>query len=136
REFTWRGTGAGQGGAVGKDGVVADAAVMAHVRTRHEEVVAADARRPGMGRAAVNGDVFPKDVVVANLQTGRFPVVLEVLGPFAEHGTAVNAVVTPHCQRSAQGRPRPDDAARSDPLGPFDDGERADLDLVGYLRFG
>jgi hypothetical protein len=55
-----------------------------HVRAGHEEVVAADAGRPRLRRAAVDGDVLAEDVAVADLDAGRLVTVLEVLRPFAQ----------------------------------------------------
>ena len=64
---------------------ITDPAVMRNVRVDHEKIVAADARRPGLSRSAVNRHVLAKDIAVADLQARRLTVVFEVLRSFAEY---------------------------------------------------
>src|SRR5438067_1885871 len=72
-------------GAVGEDAAVGDRAVVGDVTAGHEVVAAADLGQPARGRgAAVDGDVLPEHVAVADLQPPLGAVELEVLRPVAE----------------------------------------------------
>jgi hypothetical protein len=54
--------------------------VVRHVRVGHEQVVIPDGRRPAAaGGAAMDGDEFAEDVVMAHDQTRRLAAVLQIL---------------------------------------------------------
>src|SRR5439155_17821319 len=107
-------------GAGGQYASVADFAVVCHVRVDHEEVVAADARRPGLRGAAVDGDVLAEDVVIADLDAGGFAVVLEVLRAFAQDRAGVDDVAAAHFERATDGDLGPQDAGGADGDRPLD----------------
>src|SRR6185369_8431734 len=71
---------AGQGGYIGHDHAVADAAVMSHMRIGHEHVAVADDRFGVTGNgASMDGGKFAKHVVVADPRPALFTPVLEIL---------------------------------------------------------
>ena len=127
---------AGQERPVGEDATVADSAIMRDVGIDHEEIMAADPRGPCMGRAAMNRHVFPKDIVVADLQVGRLAVVLEMLWLLAQHGAGEDVVALSHDKRTDQMNMRPKHAARTDAHRPLDDHVRPDHNVVGKVCFG
>jgi hypothetical protein len=63
---------AGHESAPGEDDVIFEQTVMGDVRMLHEEVMRADDGFLGRPVRAVNGDLFPEDVVVAYPEPGRF----------------------------------------------------------------
>ena len=126
---------AAEQGAVGEDAAAADHAIVGDVAVDHEEVVAADVGRPRVGRAAVDGDVLAKDVVVADLDGCRLVVILEVLRAFAEDGAGIDDVAAAHGQGAAKGGVGAEDAVRPDGYGAFDDDVRSDDDAFAESCF-
>ena len=59
-------------------------------------------------------DVFAKNVLVANAQTSRLTVVLEILWRLADHATGVESIVRADVRVSRQMRVRPDAAIGAD----------------------
>ena len=74
-------------GVVGHHDVVAELAVVRHVRVGHEQVVVADARDAlVVRRAAVDGAELAEHVAVADLEPRRLAPVLLVLRRIADRG--------------------------------------------------
>src|SRR5207248_521322 len=84
---------AGQCGVVRENRVRTDMAIVRDVRVGHEEVFVANRRLPATtGGAAVDGDEFAEEVVVADGQLGVLALVLEVLWRTADRSVAVKLV--------------------------------------------
>ena len=116
---------AGEGRAVGHHRARADLAVVRDVHVGHDPVVVADpgdsapARRP-----AVEGAVLADDVAVADLEPGRAPVVLLVLGVAADGHEGMEVVVGAEAGRPLHHRVR------------VDAGAVAHLHVVSHHRIG
>src|SRR5262245_259732 len=89
-----------------------------------------------MWGAAVDRDVLAEDVAVADLDAGRLVVVLEVLRALPEDGAAEDNVALAHRERADQVSVRAQHAAGADTHPAFDNGVRADHDIVPQLRLG
>ncbi len=118
-------------GAVGQKTVVADDTIVSDVGIGHEEVVVADTGRPGGRRAAMDRDPLAEDVVVADLESRRFPRILDVLRLFAEGSVTVNLIPKAHRQRAEQVRTRPYDTTGPEADLTFDHDICANLHVVG-----
>ena len=82
-------------GIIGKNGVVADDAIMCYVHIGHDPVVIAHPGYPGVTwRPDVQGAKLPNGISIANNQLTRFTVVLFVLGYGANRAELENLVVT------------------------------------------
>jgi len=55
-----------------------------------------------LGRASMNGDVFSKDIVTADLQIGRFTSVFQILGLLAHHSERIKDIVRANHTRSCE----------------------------------
>src|SRR5713101_4910951 len=88
--------------AIGEDAVIADEAIMRDVAIGHEVIAAADAGRPGVGGAAMDGDAFAEDIVVADFQTSRLSLVLQMLWPFTQDRASEDQVLPAHDYGAAQ----------------------------------
>src|SRR5260370_11358314 len=106
-------------GAVGKNAAIANHAIVGHVAIRHEVIVAADAGGPGVGGAAMDGHAFAEDVVGADFQTSRLPLVLQMLRSLAQDGAGEHVVVPAHRQRPAKVDIRANDATATDAYDSF-----------------
>ena len=71
---------------VGKDGVVADLALVRHMRVAEKEIVVADASWGFGAGAAMDGHVFAEGVVIPNVEVGFLPLELEILGAASKGG--------------------------------------------------
>ncbi len=122
-------------GTVREHGVVANDAIVRHVRIRHEQVVVADAGHALIvRRAAIDGAVLAKDVPVADLEPRRLPLVLLVLGRIADRGELKEVVVRADASGTVDDDVRSHDRTRADlDIGP-DDGERPHADIRRELR--
>ena len=132
---------AAEGRHVRQDDLVADAAIVRHMRIGHQKIVVADAGHAfALHRAAVHGHEFPDHVPVADLEPGRFALVLLVLRSVADRcelvdlvlcadaGRAVDDHMGSHPGARADAHARPNDAERSDL------GARRDFRLRRYHR--
>ena len=127
---------AGNGGVVGKDDVVGDMAFVGHVSIAEEEVVVANPGRGVRGRAAMNGHVFAKSIVVTNDELGLLTFVFQVLGSpsdgskgigvaaLADSGIALDDDMAAEVGMRSQG-----DVVANDAI-------RADLTIRANLGFG
>ena len=80
--------------------VITDHAVVRHVRVRHEQVVAADARHAlVVRRAAVDGRELAEHVAVADLEPRRLALVLLVLRRIADRAELEDAVADADARR-------------------------------------
>ena len=71
---------AAQSCGIGKDDVAPDYAIMRNVGVGHDQGMAANARQPSaLGGAAIDGDKFADDIVVADLEASRLAAVAQVL---------------------------------------------------------
>lgn len=70
----------GEADGIGKDDVIAELAIVGHVRITEQQVVGTDACRQILVGAAVNCGVFTKHIVVADFEIGGLADVFEVLG--------------------------------------------------------
>src|SRR5690554_1613220 len=90
-----------KGGAVGKNSVITNYAIVGHMHISHEQVVATD---PGFALilhgAPVNSATFPNGVVVADNQCGWFASVLFILTLFTNAGKLENPIVPANNRRS------------------------------------
>ena len=124
-----------QGGHIGQDDLIADAAIVRHVRIGHQEIVVADARHAvAVHGAAVHRDAFTNDIAVADLEPGWLPLVLFVLGRVAQRGELEDLVVRTDSSGSVDDDVRSDPGARSDGDIRSDDAEGADLHVRGNFR--
>ena len=80
-------------GAVSQNAVVADGAVVTDMGVGHDQAMAA---HPGGATtpsgAAGDGHTLADGVVIADFEAGRFALVLEILGRYAQAGKGVHAV--------------------------------------------
>src|SRR2546425_2108428 len=84
-----------QGSAVGQHNVVANQAVMSHVRIDHEKVLVADTcHHPAAAGPRVERGELANDVVVADGEDTVLALVLLVLRDGADTGELKNAVLT------------------------------------------
>src|SRR5678816_2923202 len=84
-------------GAVCENDVVADNAVMRHVRLCHEEVVVADtSQSASTGRASMHCDKLAKDISLTYYQACALSLELEVLWYLSETGEWEEAVSYTH----------------------------------------
>src|SRR5713101_8107077 len=88
--------------AIGEDAAIADEAIMRDMAIGHEVIVTADTSGPGVGGAAMDGDAFAKDVVVADFQTSRLSLVLQMLWPFTQYRASEDQVLPAHEYGAAQ----------------------------------
>src|SRR5438128_10548675 len=85
-----------QGSAVGQHNVVANQAVMSHVRIDHEKVLVADTcHHPAAAGSRIERGELANDVVVADGEETVLALVLLVLRDGADTGELKNAVLTP-----------------------------------------
>lgn len=73
--------------------MIAKNAFMGDVGVTKDQIVGADASGSGFGGAAVDGDVFPENIVIADMQPGGFADVFEILGFPADRGEGKKFVV-------------------------------------------
>src|SRR5712692_1430416 len=98
---------AGKRGAVGKDGVVAHAAIVCDVRIGHEEIVAADAGdAAALPGAAADGDELAEDVRIAGRELGALAAILQVLRVAADRAKGMEDVPAPKPRRAVHGSVR------------------------------
>jgi hypothetical protein len=72
---------------VGHDDVVADTAIVRHMRVSKKEAPIADDRLHGpVTGAGMHGDAFAYDAIGADRQGGRLPGVFQILRSVADHG--------------------------------------------------
>ncbi len=107
---------AGQQSPAGYDRMIADLAVMRHVRMMHEEIVVADDSGAAFDGAAVDLTVFTDDVAVADLEKTLLTFVGEVLRDMPDDRAHVDFVVLA------------DFASASEHSGGQDSGAATDLD--------
>ena len=123
-----------QRGTVRHNDEITNAAVVCHVRVSHEEAIAADDGPAGLDGCAIQCDTFADHGVVANFDSGWFPVVFQVLGGAADDSAGKNFAVLPQpaaiCDMSVGADPRP--FADGDIV--FDDGEWTDRDIFAEMR--
>ena len=105
-----------QGRSVGHDYVIADGAVVRDVGVGHNEVVAAEASQASaFDGAAIDGDEFADDVVVADFEARGLAVVADIL------------------RREADGRKRKEVIMRPDFRGPID--RNVGDQFAGFAKF-
>ncbi|MNP13907.1 hypothetical protein D3C76_1062070 [compost metagenome] len=128
---------AGQRRVVDQDAMIANDTVVTDVRIGHDQVVVTDRGfRTVLHGATVNGHAFADHIVIADHQTRRFTLVLEVRGVFADRGKLVDAVVPADAGRALEHHMRADDRALPDlDIGAYDR-PRADLDAIGQFGRG
>src|SRR6185437_4533079 len=133
---------AGQGGAVGEDGLVADLTIVRNVRIRHEQIVTAN---PGdtfvLRSAAIDGAALAKHIAITNLQTRGLALVLLVLRGIPDGGELEYVIVrandgrpVDHRMRSDH-RPGPDLDIRADDREGTNSDVGSELGLRRYDRF-
>ncbi len=85
---------AGQSGAVGENGLVADVAIMRDVRVGHEQAAAADGGGAAAADcAAADGDVFAESIFVADDEMGFFAGKFQILGIAADGAEGMENIV-------------------------------------------
>jgi len=95
--------------AAAKDDLVANPGVVPDMTVWRKQVVRADDRVFRQGVRAIHGNVFAKDVMVANEKTRRLAGVFQVHRRIANDATGVKAVVRAGNQHPGEIDVRPDD---------------------------
>ncbi len=104
-------------------------AVMRNVGIGHQNIAVTDVGNPTAAfGAAIDGRELANGVVIADLNTGRLSVVLEVLGFGTERGELRNPVVTTERNRSLDHAVGSNRRPRTDPRSGVDDRIRANDD--------
>jgi hypothetical protein len=121
-------------GRIGDDRVVADVAIVGDVRIIHHEHAAADLRQHAAALgAAMDGRKFANSIIVADHQTRRFAVILQVLRCRPDRGELENLVARADNGRAFDNSVRPYGGFRSDSYFGTDYSARADRD--GRVEF-
>ena len=115
--------------------VVAQLAVVRHVRVLHEESVRTDHRRFLHLVGSVHRAVFAKHVVVADAQAGRLVPVFQILRRAADHAAGVKLVARADGGLPGQMNMRPDPTMRPHHHILLDDGVGTDDHGGVQLRF-
>src|SRR4051794_10443430 len=89
-----------------------------------------------MGCGSVYRHVLSDDVVVADLDTGLFLVIAQMLGTLTDDRAAVDSVAASHREWAAQMHVRPQDTAWADTDPSFNHHEGPYPDVVGQLGLG
>jgi hypothetical protein len=93
---------------VRENDAIADLAIMRDMRVRHEQAVAADARRAAGFAREVRGHVLAHHRPIADHEVRRLAAVLEILRRAADHGAVVQPALP------ADGRPAGDERVAAD----------------------
>ena len=117
----------GERGAIGKDAIVLQQAVVRDVDPDHQKIPRTDARLFAFAGGSMNGHVFADQVFVADDQAAGFASELNVLRFAAEGGVLVNAIAGADGGEALDDRMRPDLAPRTDRYFILDDDVRTDL---------
>jgi hypothetical protein len=104
----------GQDCASSEDDMIAEHAVMRHVRMVRDEVVGADDSFLARLGGALRGEMFAEDILIPDAQSRRRSVILQILGRIADHATGVEFVLRANRGHAGDVNMRSDDAARSD----------------------
>ena len=73
--------------------MAAEMTIMGDVHIGHQEILGADGGRPtALYRRAVDRDIFPKNIVMADDDLGRFPLISEVLRRSADRGKGMQLI--------------------------------------------
>ncbi len=125
----------GKGGGIGENGVAADLTIVGDVRISHEQIAVADARdAAALHRAAIDGDVFVKDVGVADFEFGALAFVGEVLRIAANRAKGVEHIARADTGGPAHDRVGVHDAAIAERNVVADHSERLNCYLVSEPR--
>jgi hypothetical protein len=126
---------AGEGGAVDENIVVAELAVVADVRVRHDEIVAAEPRgAAAFYRAAIHRGKFAKGVVVADFDSYALPGEGEVLRIAADNREGVHAIILAEARRALHDGVMIEDAAIAKLDFVANDGVGADANIRANAR--
>jgi hypothetical protein len=103
---------AGERGAIDKNRVAADLAIVADVRVGHDEIVAAEARgAAALERAAIHRGEFVKFIIVADFERDAFTSVGEILRVATDDAERVEVVAASKTRGTLHHRVRFEDAA-------------------------
>ena len=127
---------AGEGNGIREDDVTTDLTIVRHVRVAEKQTMRTD---PGHGirvSAAVNGAVFPENVVIANFQVRRIARVFEILRLSSHGGEGEELIAASEFRMTFEHHMRVEDTiiAKLDICA--DDTERADADIASQRREG
>src|SRR2546423_4404473 len=78
--------------AVGDDNVITEPDIMAQMAMGHQKVVRPNYGCFGRVRGSVNGDVFAKNIALADAQAGRFAGILGILRRLAQDRASVDLI--------------------------------------------
>jgi len=106
--------------------VITHAGVVSHVAMRHQEIGGADDRRFRHVVGAMDGDVFPKEVVIADAQFRRFTVELAVLRRVTDDAAGVKLIACANRRVPGEVNVRSNTAVGADGHKFVDDDERPD----------
>ncbi len=84
---------AAQQRSIGQNHVVADAAIVRHVRIRHEEIIRADDRVLFIFVRAMNRNMFAKDISFADAEFCWLAFVFQILRGVADDATGVKMII-------------------------------------------
>ncbi len=117
---------AAEQGTVRDNDVIAHAAVVSHMSVGHQEIVGADPSvRLDPGRA-MNGHMFPKDIMTPDADRGRSASILQILRSFPDHRTRKKKIMLPNYRVAGQVHMRAHQAVRAQPDARVDYGICAD----------
>lgn len=75
--------------------MIAQLAIMRDMGIAQQQVVGTDPRRHIAMRAAVDGGIFPENIVVAHLEVSRVAEILQILSLSTDHREGEKLVATP-----------------------------------------
>ena len=127
----------GQCGRVRHNDVIPQLAVVTDMRVGHQEIVIADPRYPTapLG-AAMNIDIFTKDVVMADREKRIFTLEFEILGLKTDGRKRIKLVALADFRGAFDDDVRLETAALPDVDARTDRAIRADPDLISDHRLG
>ena len=123
----------GKGDVVGDGAVVGDCAVVPDVDKGHDVVAVTDNGFVAGSGCAVEGDVFPDEVIVTDFEECLFAFVFAILGVSAENCALVDKVSVADDCVAADGGVGSDCASASDDGFGFNDSKWSDLNILGKM---
>jgi len=124
----------GQRGAIRKNAVVFQDAVVGKVDRDHQKIPGAHARRLAFSSRAMDRDVLANSVLIADHEAARLAFKFHILRLAPEGGVLVNAIPLAHRRVALDDRVGANFASGADFDVVFDDDVRADFDIGRKLR--
>lgn len=124
---------AGQSAVVGKNDVMAHGAIMGDVGIGQKIPVIADDRFASRGGPAVYRAEFPKGIMAADFEVGRFSVVFEILAALSDRAEGIKPIGGAHYGRPGHGDMIGQDTSGADDHLGADDAIRSNFCVAGDL---